>query len=47
MAEQLSARDRMLEATACRDPDYVPCSFMIFNAPAKNCKDPFVAQRIP
>ena len=41
MTTQLSSRDRMLEAIACREPDYVPCSFMIFNGLRKNCKDQF------
>ena len=32
MARRCSSRERMLEAIACREPDYVPCCFMIFSA---------------
>jgi len=41
MAKQLSSRERMLEAFACREPDYTPCCFMIFNGLRKNCRDQF------
>jgi len=39
MAQRLSSRERLLEAIACREPDYVPCCFMIFAALKNQCKD--------
>ncbi len=39
MAKQYSSRERMLEAIACREPDYVPCCFMIFSALQSQCRD--------
>ena len=41
MTERLSSRDRMLEAIACREPDHVPCCFMIFSTLGSQCKNQF------
>ena len=41
MAGRLSSRDRMLAAINCQEPDYVPCSFMLFAALKKGCRDEF------
>ena len=37
----LSSRERMLQALRRKEPDYVPCSFMIFAALQQRCKDQF------
>jgi len=39
MASKLSSRDRMLVALSAGEPDYVPCSFMLFAALRKQCAD--------
>jgi hypothetical protein len=36
--KETSSRRRMLAALACQEPDYVPCSFMLFNALRDHCK---------
>ena len=41
MTQQLTSRERMLEAISCREPDYAPCCFMIFSALRSQCKDEF------
>ena len=41
MTQQLTSRERMLEAISCRKPDYAPCCFMIFSALRSQCKDEF------
>jgi uroporphyrinogen-III decarboxylase len=41
MKPQMTSRERMLEALSCRQPDYAPCSFMIFAALRSQCKDEF------
>lgn len=41
MASSLSSRERMLAALECREPDRVPCCFMIFNALRQQCRDQF------
>ena len=37
----LSSRDRMLRAISGREPDYAPCSFMIFGALEQRCQGHF------
>lgn len=39
MKPQMTSRERMLEALSCREPDYAPCSFMIFTALRGQCQD--------
>ncbi|HIE28825.1 TPA: hypothetical protein EYP66_16235 [Candidatus Poribacteria bacterium] len=39
MKQELSSRERMLEAIYHREADYVPCCFMIFAALKSRCKD--------
>jgi len=39
MRPQMTSRERMLEALSCREPDYAPCSFMIFAALRGQCRD--------
>jgi uroporphyrinogen-III decarboxylase len=41
MKPLLTSRERLLEALSCREPDYAPCSFMIFAALRSQCKDEF------
>ncbi|NCO90766.1 MAG: hypothetical protein CO096_32820 [Armatimonadetes bacterium CG_4_9_14_3_um_filter_66_14] len=41
MTPSISSRDRMLAALECREPDHVPCSFMLFNALRQKCSDQF------
>ena len=41
MARPMSSKERMLTAIECREPDYVPCCFMIFNALRETCRDQF------
>ena len=41
MTIRLSSRERMLEAIACRETDYVPCCFMIFAALRSQCANSF------
>jgi len=44
----LSSRERMLAAIASQEPDHVPCSFMLFSALERGCKDPleFVERQV-
>ena len=35
----MTSRERMLAALSCGQPDYVPCSFMIFASLREQCKD--------
>lgn len=37
----MPSRERMLAAIASREPDHVPCSFMIFHALRERCRDQF------
>ena len=39
MGKEFSSRERMIAAFENRESDYVPCSFMIFTALEKKCKD--------
>lgn len=41
MSPSTSSRDRMLAALSCREPDRVPCCFMIFAALQGQCADSF------
>ena len=38
---RMSSRERMLAALDSKEPDYVPCSFMIFTALRERCSDEF------
>ena len=40
MTGDLSSRERMLAALACRQPDHIPCSFMLFRALHERIPDP-------
>ena len=40
MSAGTSSRERMLAALACRQPDYPPCSFMLFRALGTRIPDP-------
>ena len=35
----MTSRQRMMAALSCQKPDYVPCSFMLFNGLKSTCKD--------
>ncbi len=35
---EMSSRQRMLAALDCKEPDYAPCSFMLFNALRDRCQ---------
>ena len=37
----MTSRERMLATIGRQETDYVPCSFMIFSALDKRCRDPF------
>lgn len=39
MTDAMSSRERMLAAIDNREPDHVPCCFMIFNALRQKCRD--------
>ena len=41
MKQELSSRERMLEAICHRETDHVPCCFMIFAALNNKCKDKY------
>ena len=41
MQRKLSSRERMINSIECREPDYVPLSFMIFSALRRKCKDQY------
>ena len=41
MGASMSSRERMLAALSNQEPDYVPCSFMIFMALREQCRDQF------
>ena len=37
----MTSRERMMAALSCEEPDYVPCSFMIFAVLRDRCRDQF------